>query len=102
MRIRRLDIENFRGIRKLTWIVPDQRAFFTLVGPGDATKSTVLTAVERALSDRWNITFQDTDFHGGDVDSPISIRVALVDLSDELMSLDASAAAFAVSTSTVR
>lgn len=89
MRIRRLDIENFRGISQLTWIVPDKRTFFTLVGPGDSTKTTLLTAVERALSDRWNITFQDTDFHRGDVESAISIRVALVDLPEELMALDA-------------
>ena len=52
MRIRRIDIENFRGIRKLTWIVPNDRTFFTLVGPSVATKSTMLTAIERALSDR--------------------------------------------------
>jgi putative ATP-dependent endonuclease of OLD family len=88
MRIRRLDIENFRGIRELSWVLPRQD-FFALVGPGDATKSTVLTAIERGLSDRWNISFQDTDFYDADIDSPISIRLAVSDLTDELLSMDA-------------
>ena len=87
MRIRRVDIDHFRGINAMTWHVPD-RGFISLVGPGDATKSTVLTALERALSDRWNITFHDTDFHGGDSTSPISIRVALADLDDTLITDD--------------
>lgn len=89
MQIRRIDIENFRGVRKLSWTLPRDRTFFVLVGPGDATKSTVLTAIERALSDRWNIAFQDTDFHNGDIEKPIRIRIAVGDLPDHLMALDA-------------
>lgn len=52
MKIRRIDIENFRGIRRLSWRLPDDQTFFVLIGPGDATKSTILTALERGLSDR--------------------------------------------------
>ncbi|MEE9963658.1 MAG: AAA family ATPase [Propionicimonas sp.] len=88
MKIRKLEIENFRGVRELSWVVPKDRSFFTLIGAGDATKSTVLTAIEYALSDRWNIPFQDTDFHNGDLDEPIRIRVAVGDLPQELLALD--------------
>lgn len=87
MRIRRLDIEHFRGIEHLSWVVPDQ-SFFALVGPGDATKSTILTAIERCLSDRWNIAFQDTDFYNADVSVPISLRITVANLPDGLLALD--------------
>ena len=71
MKIRRIDIENFRGVNKLSWRLPADQAFFVLIGPGDATKSTILTAIERGLSERWNITFSDTDFHHANIDNPI-------------------------------
>lgn len=89
MRIRRLDIENFRGIERASWRLPTEQTFFTLIGPGDSTKSTILTALERALTDRTTVTFQDTDFHGGDITRPIRIRVAIAELPDELLTLDA-------------
>lgn len=89
MRIRRLDIEHFRGIDSASWRLPTEPTFFALIGPGDSTKSTLLTAVERALTDRTTITFLDTDFHDGDIGQPIRIRVAVADLPDELLALDA-------------
>ena len=52
MRIRRVDIENFRGIKRASWRLPKDQAFFALIGPGDSTKTTLLTAIERALHDR--------------------------------------------------
>ena len=58
MRIRRLDIEHFRGIDRASWRLPTEQTFFTLIGPGDSTKSTILTAIERALTDRTTVTFQ--------------------------------------------
>lgn len=88
MKIRRIDIENFRGVRTLSWRLPADQTFYVLIGPGDATKSTILTAIERALSDRWNITFTDTDFYDADIDKPIRIRVAVSDLPKNLLGLD--------------
>ncbi|HEY9565830.1 MAG TPA: AAA family ATPase [Nocardioides sp.] len=88
MKIRRIDIENFRGVRELSWRLPADQTFCVLIGPGDGTKSTILTAVERALSDRWNITFADTDFHHGDIENPIRIRVAVSDLPADLLAID--------------
>ena len=89
MRIRRLDIEHFRGIERASWKLPTDRTFFALIGPGDSTKSTLVTALERTLTDRTTVTFQDTDFHGGDITEPIRIRVAVAELPDDLLSLDA-------------
>ena len=70
MRIRRIDIENFRGIKSASWRLPADRRFFALIGPGDATKTTVLTAIERALHDRAGLSVLDTDFFGATVDEP--------------------------------
>ncbi len=89
MRIRRIDIENFRGIKRASWRLPKDQTFLALVGPGDSTKTTLLTAIERALHDRAGMTFVDTDFHGAVVDEPIRIRVAVDDLPDELIAMDA-------------
>lgn len=89
MRIRRIDIENFRGIKRSSWRLSKDQTFFALIGPGDSTKTTLLTAVERALHDRAGTTFTDTDFNGAVVDQPIRIRVAVDDLPDELIAMDA-------------
>ena len=89
MRIRRVDIENFRGIQSASWRLPADRRFFALIGPGDATKTTVLTAIERALHDRAGLSVLDTDFFGATVEEPLRIRVAVDDLPDELIAMDA-------------
>src|SRR5680860_434953 len=89
MRIRRIDIENFRGIKSASWRVPTDRRFFALIGPGDSTKTTVLSAIERTLHDRAGLSVLDTDFHGANVDEPIRIRIAIDDLPDELIAMDA-------------
>jgi hypothetical protein len=89
MRIRRIDIENFRGIRQASWRLPPDRKFFALIGPGDSTKTSILTAIERALHDRGWGSVLDTDFYGVKVEDPIRIRVAVDDLPDELIAIDA-------------
>lgn len=83
MKIRRLDIENFRGIRSLSWVVPSD--FVGLVGPGDSTKTTVLDALGAALSSRFNLAFSDSDFYAADPSRPITITVAVSDLPDKLV-----------------
>lgn len=88
MRIRRVDIQNFRGIKFASWRLPKERSFLALIGPGDSTKTTLLTAIERTLHDRAGMTFVDTDFYGAKVDEPIRIRVAVADLPDQLITMD--------------
>ncbi|WP_226997117.1 ATP-dependent nuclease [Tessaracoccus aquimaris] len=84
MEIRRIEIRNFRGVRSLIWKIPAGRHFLALIGPGDSTKSSILTAVDMALSDRWNLSFSDSDFYQADVTQQISIRVTLTGLPPEL------------------
>ena len=77
MKIRHIKIERFRGIRKMEWRVGGD--FVCLVGPGDSTKTTILDAVEFALSPRWNIPFDDSDFYNADTSAPIVITLTVGD-----------------------
>jgi hypothetical protein len=84
MKIRHIKIERFRGIREMEWRVGGD--FVCLVGPGDSTKTTILDAVEFALSPRWNIPFDDSDFYDADTSAPIVITVTVGDLPDDFKS----------------
>lgn len=81
MRIRRLEIEGYRGIRSLKW--DPKGDFICLVGPGDSTKTTVLDALEAVLAPRWNVQFDDTDFYDAKTQEPILITATLGDLPEE-------------------
>lgn len=79
MRLRRLEIENFRGVRALDWRhIADTAA---LVGPGDSGKSSILDAIERVLSPKWNVAFDDTDFWNLQTETAIVIRATLANLA---------------------
>ena len=82
MQLRNLEIRNFRGIKSLDW-VPDGN-FICLIGPGDSTKSTILDSIELALSPRWKIDFNDSDFHNGDTESNIEITITVGGLPERL------------------
>jgi len=84
MKLRRVQIERFRGIKSLDWKLGGD--FVCLIGPGDSTKTTILDAVECALSSRWNIQFDDTDFYDAKTDEPILITVTVGDLPEVLKS----------------
>lgn len=79
MRLRRLQIENFRGVKALDWRHIAETA--ALVGPGDSGKSTILDAIERVLSPKWNVAFDDTDFWDLDTSGLIVIRATITDLA---------------------
>lgn len=81
MRLRRLEIERFRGIRHLDWRHIGPTA--AIVGPGDTGKSTILDAIERVLSPRWNIPFDDADFWNLTTDEPIVIRATITSIPVE-------------------
>ena len=49
-------IRNFRGIRELDWHVDG--TILCLVGPGDSTKTTILDAIELAMTPQWNVNGQ--------------------------------------------
>lgn len=85
--IRKLDIENFRGIKRLSWT--PSLGFNCLIGPGDSGKTSVLDAIDLCLGARRNVTFTDADFHNVDVSQPISITIVLGALEDALKGIDA-------------
>ena len=75
MRIKHVEIRNFRGIKSLSWHVKGN--FNCIIGPGDTCKTTILTALDHALSPRSNLTFDDPDFFDQDVNQSIVIQVTL-------------------------
>jgi putative ATP-dependent endonuclease of the OLD family len=86
MQIRHVFIQNFRGIKKLDWTI--QSPVVCLIGPGDSTKTTILDAIEFALSPKWNLTFEDCDFYLGNTDNPIEITVTVGQVPTELIKDD--------------
>lgn len=87
VRIRKVDIQNFRSIRVLTWL--PSPGLNCLIGSGDSGKSTILDAIDICLGARRNVSFGDTDFHRLDVTQPIQITLTLGALPDALKDLDA-------------
>lgn len=85
-RIRKIEIDNFRGIQRLVWCpTPGVNC---LIGPGDSGKSSVLDAIDLCLGARRNIQFSDADFFDLDITSPISITLTLGDLDDAMRTLE--------------
>ena len=84
MRVVRVEISNFRGIKQLLWH-PSAGAN-CLIGPGDSGKTSVLDAIELAFAARNSVTFDDTDFYAVDPKTnPITITVTLGDLPAEFV-----------------
>ncbi len=86
MRLHRLTIHNFRGIKELVWL-PESN-FTCLIGPGDSTKTTILDAISLILTTRLSVKICDADFYNCDVEAPINIEAILTDLPTDIISLD--------------
>lgn len=80
-----LKISNYRGIQSFEQVF-GQSDFICLIGRGDSGKTTILNAIYSVLYPNWNLSFYDTDFYDGDIESPINIEASLYDLPDELLS----------------
>ncbi|ANH69202.1 ATP-dependent endonuclease [Mitsuaria sp. 7] len=85
IKIRRIEIENYRAIKKLDWCPGE--GINCLIGPGDSGKSSILDAIELCLSTR-RTSVGDSDFHFLDCDSPIVISLTIGDLDEELRNLE--------------
>lgn len=83
MKLRRVEIRNYRGIQNLVWCL-DSR-FSCLVGPGDSTKTTILDAIGSVLSPRFNLSFTDADFFDCNTSQSIEITAAITDLPNKLI-----------------
>ncbi|MBB3998406.1 ATP-dependent nuclease [Aureimonas pseudogalii] len=85
-RIRKLSVQNFRGIRSLEWL--PEEGINCLVGPGDSGKSTVLEAIDLCLGARRAPQIGDADFHLLDCGREIVISATLGALDGNLMALE--------------
>ncbi len=83
MKIRYISVKRFRGIRELDWSIPGD--VICLIGPGDSTKTTILDAIDFALSPRWDIPINDSDFYLGVTNDPIEITVTVGQLPNKLL-----------------
>lgn len=84
MDIKNIKIRNFRGISQLNWMVGGR--FVCLIGPGDSTKSTILDAIELALTPRRNVTIDDTDFFNANTADPFIVEITIGEIPTELLS----------------
>lgn len=82
MQIRELTIRHFRGVKELNWRPSDP--LVCLLGRGDSGKSTILDAIEAALTPKqpW---FSDIDFFHGDVSTNLEILVTVGELSEHAL-----------------
>ena len=86
MKLRKLTIQNFRGIRHLEWNIYGDMV--CLVGPNDSTKSTILLALEYLFSPNWGISVSVADFYKMNVQNQIEISAVITELSNGLVSED--------------
>ena len=86
MRIRKISIRNFRGVKDLDWSLPTSD-IFCLIGKGDSSKSTILEAIRYAFYPQWNLTLNDSDFYKGKVENAIVVEVSIGDLVEDFVSL---------------
>lgn len=82
MKVAHITIQNFRGIKSLVWRVKGN--FNCIIGSGDTCKTTILTALDYALSPRTSLSFDDSDFYNQDVEQKILIQVTLADWDENL------------------
>lgn len=87
MKIRRINIKNFRGIRELEWSLPNADVF-CLIGKGDSSKSTILEAIKCAFYPQWNLIFSDADFYQCNVAESIAVEVTIGALTEAFCSLE--------------
>lgn len=87
MKIRKITIKNFRGVKELDWSLPTAD-IFCLIGKGDSSKSTILEAIRYAFYPQWNLTLSDSDFYQCKVENFIFIEVTIGDLVEEFCSLN--------------
>ena len=85
MRIKHASIRNFRGIKQADLTFPDTHRLICLIGPGDSTKSTVLTAIHYALWPSWNLSVSSSDFYECNTDEKICIEVSFDEFPDSFL-----------------
>lgn len=85
MRIRHLKIRNFRGIKEANLSFPKEQRVLCLIGAGDTTKTSILTAIEYALWPNWNLQINTSDFYNCNLEECIVVEVSVDEIPDELL-----------------
>lgn len=80
-----LDINNYRGIKKLNLVLEHDKRLVCIIGRGDSGKTTILEAISSVLSPSWNLTFSDEDFYNIDLHNDIQISLTLVGVPDNYL-----------------
>lgn len=87
MKIRKIEIKNFRGVKELDWSLPNAD-IFCLIGRGDSSKSTILEAIRYVFYPQWNLTLSDADFYQCKVTDSIVIEITIGALTEAFCALD--------------
>lgn len=87
MKIRKIEIKNFRGVKELDWSLPNAD-IFCLIGKGDSSKSTILEAIRYTFYPQWNLTLSDADFYQCKVADSIVIEITIGALTEAFCALD--------------
>lgn len=87
MKIRKIMIKNFRGVKELDWNLPIAD-IFCLIGKGDSSKSTILEAIRYTFYPQWNLTLSDSDFYQCKVENSIVIEITIGDLIEEYCAIN--------------
>lgn len=85
MRIAGVRISHFRGIESCEFTLGQEDSFLCLIGKGDSTKSTILTAIRWTIGPSRSLNVEDQDFYRCDMSASIMIEVAVRGLPDELL-----------------
>lgn len=83
MYIKRIKINNFRGIKELNKEFDNR--LICLIGNSDSTKTTILDAIELCLYPYWTIQITDTDFYNCNIDENIVIQLTIGDIPERLL-----------------
>jgi AAA15 family ATPase/GTPase len=86
MKIRHLEVRNYKGIKLLSWNLPEV-SIIALIGKGDSSKTTILEAIRSVFYPHWSLQINDTDFHNANIDEPVIIRATVGDLPDEFLNM---------------
>lgn len=87
MKIRKIVIKNFRGVKALDWNVPTAD-IFCLIGKGDSSKSTTLEAIRYTFHPQWNLALSDSDFYQCKIADPIVIEITIGHLAADFCALN--------------
>ena len=86
MKLLKLEIYNFRGIKEAKINFDEKTNFSCFIGPGDSGKTTILTAIQWLFNPSWNLMVSDTDFYRCQIENPIRIVGTIADFPTDMYS----------------